>query len=140
MSDFASVEDVKILGRKLTEEEEAKTKELLPIISDSLRFEAQKVGKDLDELIAHNPYMLNVARGVVVDIATRTLNTNPTDAPLTQMSQSAGGYTISGTYAIPGGGTLQILRNDLKKLGIRRQKIGVIDLYAYSRTDSYSGC
>ena len=53
-----------------------------------------------------------------------------TGDPLSQESQSADGYTWSGTYAIPGGGIASaIMNNDLKRLGLRRQKYGVIDFY-----------
>ena len=53
-----------------------------------------------------------------------------TGDPLSQESQSANGYTWSGTYAIPGGGIAgAIMNNDLKRLGLCRQKYGVIDFY-----------
>jgi hypothetical protein len=49
---------------------------------------------------------------------------------MTQESQSALGYTWSGTYAIAGGGIAQaIMRNDLKRLGLKRQNYGVIEYY-----------
>jgi hypothetical protein len=52
-----------------------------------------------------------------------------TGEPMSQESQAALGYSWSGTYAIPGGGIAQaIMKNDLKRLGLRRQRMGVIDL------------
>ena len=46
---------------------------------------------------------------------------------MTQESQSGLGYSWSGSYAVPGGGIANsILNNDLKKLGLKRQKIGVM--------------
>ena len=49
---------------------------------------------------------------------------------MTQESQGALGYTWSGTYAIPGGGiAAAIMRNDLKRLGLRRQRIGTVELW-----------
>jgi len=47
--------------------------------------------------------------------------------PMSQFSESALGYTVSGTFLSPGGG-LFIKKSELARLGLRRQKIGVIDL------------
>jgi hypothetical protein len=46
---------------------------------------------------------------------------------MTQVAESALGYSYSGTYLVPGGG-LFIKRSELARLGIRRQRYGVIDL------------
>ena len=48
MSNFATIEDVISLFRELQPDEVKKAEALLPIVSDSLRFEAKKVRKDLD--------------------------------------------------------------------------------------------
>ena len=47
---------------------------------------------------------------------------------MVQESQSALGYTWSGTYLSPGGG-LFIKDSELKRLGLKRQKIGGINIY-----------
>jgi hypothetical protein len=47
---------------------------------------------------------------------------------MAQMSQSALGYSVSGTYLVPGGG-LFIKKSELARLGLKRQKTGVIDLW-----------
>lgn len=47
---------------------------------------------------------------------------------MTQISQSALGYTATGTYLVPGGG-LFIKKSELARLGLKRQQFGVIDLY-----------
>ena len=54
MIDFATLEDVNELWRKLTPDESERAEKLLPIVSDSLRYEADKVGKDLDNMIKEN--------------------------------------------------------------------------------------
>lgn len=128
MSDFATINDVIALWRAVSPEEQARIESLLPVVSDGLRQEAYKVGKDLDEMLVENPILVNVAKGVTVDIISRIINTSTTAEPMSQMSQSALGYTVSGTYLVAGGGTLQILKNDLKKLGLQRQRVGVIEL------------
>ena len=45
-----------------------------------------------------------------------------------QFSQSALGYTASGTYLVPGGG-LFIKKSELSRLGLKRQRIGVLDIW-----------
>ena len=67
-------------------------------------------------------------KSVTVDIVARVLMTSTNAEPMTQMSQSALGYTVSGTYLVPGGG-LFIKKTELARLGLRRQRYGVIDFY-----------
>lgn len=125
--DYATVNDVIALFRPLTNEETTKATALIPVVCDRLRAEAQKVGKDLDEMVENNGVLVNVAKSVTVDIVARTLMTSTNSEPLSQFSESALGYTVSGTYLNAGGGVF-IKRDELKALGLRRQKIGVIDL------------
>lgn len=124
---FATIEDVTAMWRNLTTEETERAEALLPIISDSLRIEAEDNGHDLDAMIADNTALASVAKSVTVDILARTLSVDLNGQPYSQESQSALGYSWSGTYAVAGGG-LQIMRNDLKRLGILRQKLGVIEI------------
>lgn len=128
MSDFATIDDITALFRPLSNEEQTRAAALLPVVSDMLRYEANKVGKDLDAMIAENTVLANVAKSVTVDIVSRTLLTSTTDEPMTQMSQSALGYTVSGSYLSPGGGIF-IKRSELSRLGLKRQQIGGIELY-----------
>ena len=135
-SDFATVADVNELYRELTEAEEDRATALLPVVSDRLRYEAQKVGMDLDAQIAASDVLANVARSVTVDIVARILMTPTQSAggfgPMTQISQSAGGYSASGTFLNPGGG-LFIKNSELAALGIRRQRYGGLGIYADPR-------
>lgn len=131
MSSFATLSDVTTLsGRTLTTAETTRVEALLPLVSDALRYEASKVGKSLDGMIADSEWLESEAKLVTVDIVTRVLRQNAEGEPMTQESQSALGYTWSGTYAIPGGGIAgAIMRNDLKRLGLKRQQRRVIDLW-----------
>ena len=104
MSDFATVQDVIDLWRPLSQDEQTRTAELLPLISDELRVEAQKVGKDLDLMVSLDPALASVATIVTVDVVSRVLRQSTDGDPMTQESQAANGYSWSGTYAIPGGG------------------------------------
>jgi hypothetical protein len=127
MSEFATIQDVIELWRSLTTEELSRAEKLLPIVSDSLRIEASKVGKDIDELSKNKAYA-NVLKSVVVDVVARTLMTSTDNEPMTQESQSALGYTWSGTYLVPGGG-LFIKNSELARLGLKRQRYGGFELY-----------
>lgn len=131
MSDFATLEDVAALtGKVYSESEQARLTALLADISNALRFEAEKVGKDIDEMIVKSEAYASVVKIVTVDVAVRVLRQNLDTEPMTQESQAALGYSWSGTYAIPGGGISgAIMRNDLKRLGLRRQRYGSIDLW-----------
>jgi len=127
MNPFATIEDVEELWRTLNNEEITRAESLLGIVSNSLRMEAEKVGKDLDEMISKHINLKDVAKSVTVDVVARTLMTSTNSEPMVQTSQSALGYSFSGTYLVPGGG-LFIKNSELARLGLKRQKIGVIDL------------
>lgn len=127
MANYATIEDVEALFRELSESEKEKATSLLPIVSDSLRQEAINVGKDLDQLIADGKVLESVVKSVTVDVVGRTLMTSTENEPMTQMSQSALGYSVSGTYLVPGGG-LFIKKNELARLGLRRQSMRAIEM------------
>lgn len=128
MSSFASIQDVTTLWRALTPEEQVRCEALLKTVSASLRYEAYKAGRDLDAMISENEHLEEVAKSVTVDVVARTLMTSTDAEPMTQMSQSALGYSVSGTYLVPGGG-LFIKKSELARLGLRRQRYGVTDLW-----------
>lgn len=127
---FATLSDVEILFRTLSVDEQTRVDALLPVISDELRYRAFMVGRDLDAMIVLLPGLENVAKEVTVSAISRILRQNTTSEPMTQESQAGLGYSWSGTYAVPGGGIGNaILPSDLKRLGLKRPRIGVIDFY-----------
>lgn len=128
MDNFATTDDVMNIWRPLSSEEMERTESLIPLICDSLRVEAEKVGQNLDLKYKLNPSYANVLKSVVVDIVARTLMTATDQEPMTQSSESALGYSWSGTFLVPGGG-LFIKRSELARLGLRRQRYGGIELY-----------
>lgn len=125
---FATIQDITDLFRPLTPDETQKATALLPVVSDSIRQEAKKVGKDIDKMLENGDLLENVLKSVVVDVIGRALNTSTSAEPMSQISQSALGYSVSGTYLVPGGG-LFIKRSELARLGLKRQRYGVIDLH-----------
>ena len=127
---YATVLDVINLWRPLTADESTKVNALLPIISDELRYRANLVGRDLDQMIEQTPTLASVAKEVTVSVVTRIIRQSTTGEAMTQESQSGLGYSWSGTYAVAGGGIGNaIMNNDLKRLGLKRARIGVIDFY-----------
>ena len=128
MENFATVEDISVLWRAMTPTEKERAEALLPVISDSLRYEAGKVGKDLDKMIEEDPTLANIAKSVTVDVTARTLMTSTDSEPMTQRSESALGYSVSGSFLVPGGG-LFIKKSELARLGLKRQRMGAVDLY-----------
>lgn len=124
---FATVEDIQKLWRPLTADEQARAENILPLVSDELRVLAKNVDKDLDQMAADDSAYASVLKIVTVDVTVRVLRQNTEGEAMTQESQSALGYSWSGTYAVAGGGIANaILKNDLKKLGLLRQQMGVI--------------
>lgn len=124
---YCTVQDVIDLFRPLSQDEEARTEELIPVVTDALRLEAVKVGKDLDVLAVDATYK-DVLRSVIVDIVARILMTPTSGAPMSQYSESAGGYSVSGTFLNAGGGMF-IKKSELSRLMLTRQRFGVIETW-----------
>lgn len=125
---FASIDDLEILWRKVEIHELCRSEELLRTVSHVLRVEAKKVKKDLDLLVKQDESYSHLVKSVVVDIVARTLMTSTNQEPMTQYSESALGYSVSGSFLVPGGG-LFIKDSELKRLGLKKQRYGVIDFY-----------
>lgn len=128
MTPFATVDDLMTLWRSLKPDEQLRAVELLKVVSNRLRLEAEKVNKDMDLMVLESVVYADVVKSVTVDIVARTLMTSTDQEPMTQYTESALGYSVSGTFLTPGGG-LFIKRDELKALGLRRQRYGVIDFY-----------
>lgn len=124
---FATVEDISTLWRPLTSSEQTRAEALLPLVSDELRVIAKGVGKNLDQMREDDPAYESMLKIVTVDVVCRILRQSTEGDAMTQESQSALGYSWSGTYAVAGGGIANsILKNDLRKLGLLQQQMGVI--------------
>ena len=131
MDNFATTEDIRTLWRALTPEEEERASALLQKVSSILRSEADKVGEDLDLMIQQKPYLADVATSVTVDVVARALATPTNQEPVSQFTESAMGYSYSGTYLVPGGGMF-IKNAELARLGLKRQKMGGMKLWGDS--------
>lgn len=125
---FATVDDMRALWRTMTPEETERASALLPVVSDILREEGHRAGVDLEAEALSRPSYKTVLKSVTVDITARALQTPTEGTPMQQTSQSALGYTVSGTYLVPGGGVF-VKKSELARLGLRRPQIGVIEPY-----------
>jgi hypothetical protein len=131
---YATINDIESLWRPLTDAEKTRAESLLPVVSDNLRQEAINRGRNLDQMISDGEVLSGVVTSVTVDIVARVLMTATTGEPMTQESQSALGYSWSGTYLVPGGG-LFIKNSELQRLGLKKQKMGVIEWYDSGNSD-----
>lgn len=127
MSDYATVQDVINLKRPLTNDEQTRAGYLIPVISNLIRVEAMRTGRDYDAMIAATPILADVAKSVVCDVVIRELNTPGNQLPVASYSEAAGG--VSQSYSLPNSsGAIKLWPSDLKALGLRVQKIDALNL------------
>lgn len=127
--EYVTIEEVEVLFRELTNDEQVRANALIPVVCSELRLRAKKVGKDLDKIVEEDEDMLMVAKSVVCDVVARTLMTSTNSEPLSQASESALGYSWSGTYLVPGGG-LFIKKSELARLGLNKHRLSGIEMYS----------
>lgn len=128
MKVLATIDDLELLWRSLSDDESKRAEALLETVSHVLRVEAKKVNKDIDTMIENDKSYSFVVKSVTVDIVARVLMTSTNQEPMTQFAESALGYSVSGSFLVPGGG-LFIKDSELKRLGLKKQRYGVIDFY-----------
>lgn len=130
MDIYASVEDYeKVYNTALNNEQHKRLLMLIELASSLLREEANKRNMNLSAVISSSDDKANVAKMVVLACVHRVMSKDDDhDMPLEQFSQSALGYTFSGTYVNPGD-DLYYLRNELKRMGIIKQRYGAMEIY-----------
>ena len=128
MASFATLDDLQKMWRNLQPTERERAEALLDTVSDMLREEAYQYGKDLDNMILERESFRNVVKSVTVDVVSRALMTSTNQEPMTQFAQSSMGYSVSGSYLIPGGG-IYIKESEKKRLKLTTQRFGVIEPY-----------
>lgn len=127
MSDYATVQDVINLKRPLTNDEQTRAGYLIPVISNLIRVEAMRTGRDYDAMIAATPILADVAKSVVCDVVIRELNTPGNQLPVASYSEAAGG--VSQSYSLPNSsGSIKLWPSDEKALGFKVQKIDALNL------------
>lgn len=128
MSAYATVEELIEYWRPLTESEQERAEVLLENVSAEIRLYAKGLNIDFDTMVQADEDLATVTRSVTMDTVARILNQSTTEEAVSQYSQSAMGYSVSGTYLVPGGGSL-VLNRDLKRLGLKRQRFGAMEVY-----------
>jgi len=129
MRAYATIEDMGNLWRALTETELARAPHLLEVASDTLRQMAQNRGMNLDSMVYNGEIYESVLKDVVVAAVGRVLRASTTGEPVSQVTQSALGYSVSGTYLNPQGGMF-FYDNELSRLGLgKKQRLGRIEMY-----------
>lgn len=99
--------------------------------SARLRLFATSRGVDLDDLYDNNEDIAIVVTERVVDSVMTKLTSNAGNEPLmSQFSQAAGGYSISGTL-VNIGGDYYFPKRFLKDIGILKQNVGIIEVFDY---------
>lgn len=130
MDIYASIEDYeKVYNIVLNNDQQKRLLILIELASSLLREEASKRKINLSAVINSSDDKANVAKMVVLACVHRVMaKDDEQDMPLEQFSQSALGYTFSGTYVNPGD-DLYYLKNELKRMGIIKQRYGAVEIY-----------
>lgn len=130
-ANYATVSDIIAIGKNLTVEEQASAEILIQTASSKIRIIARKYGIDIDKNISDTTTGddLSVAvKNAVVQSVIRAIDSlSSTSSAVSQNSETNGTYNISMTY-LNAGQSLYFLNNELKDLGIIRQRYGAIDL------------
>ena len=130
-ANYATISDIIAIGKKLTIEEQASAEILIQTASSKIRIIARKYGIDIDKNISDTTTGddLSVAvKNAVVQSVIRAIDSlSSTSSAVSQNSETNGAYNISMTY-LNAGQSLYFLNNELKDLGIIRQRYGAIDL------------
>lgn len=127
---YATVADIMAL-RPLTEQEQQQAGVLLQYASDRLRVIGAKYGVNIDAQIAADPDYGSAVNFVVINTvlnALGRLSVSAGESAASQATQSGLGYSMTLTYS-NAGSVLWFGKNDLKDLGLLRQKYGGLDIY-----------
>lgn len=135
MSSFVTFGEVQIISG-VEYDDWGRVEILASLVSDLIRTEGAKAGINVDERVSADSSYESVVKLIVCDVIARAMRQSKSGDPLSQESQSALGYTWSGTYAIPGGGVaMSLMNNERKMLGFKRQKYGVLELWDGSQAE-----
>lgn len=130
MITYATVQDVSDLWRPLTADEQTKAQKIIEAVSAEIRMDAKRVGKDFDAMIAVDSDLEYIARVIVVAVVSREIVAPQTSSAgvMSQFSEGALGYTVSGTIMNPGQ-KIYLMKNELHRLGILRQRYGTMEVF-----------
>lgn len=130
-ANYATVSDIIAIGKNLTAEEQTSAEILIQTASSKIRIIARKYGIDIDKNISDtttgDDLSVTLKNAVVQSVIRAIDSLSSTSSAVSQNSETNGAYNISMTY-LNAGQSLYFLNNELKDLGIIRQRYGAIDL------------
>lgn len=128
MINYATLEDLKlVMGESWVETQRELAERLLTVASAGLRKVFRETGLNLDEMILTGEIEQILVNQVVCDMVARNLK--QVVSPLgdfSQMSQSAGGYSVS---VSTNGNNLYLKRDEMKWLGLPSVSLTKINLF-----------
>lgn len=128
MINYATLEDLKlVMGESWVETQREFAERLLTVASAGLRKVFKETGLNLDEMILTGEIEQILVNQVVCDMVARNLK--QVVSPLgdfSQMSQSAGGYSVS---VSTNGNNLYLKRDEMKWLGLPSVSLTKINLF-----------
>lgn len=131
MNSYANTDDVIAFKGPQTADAIARLNTILPACSAELRLIAKNQNKNLDNMIADDPDIELAVKKGIIDASMNYYYSSESKEPLmTQFSQAAGGYSISGTLTSPGGAFF-FPKKFLKDIGLSCQKISTIEVFDY---------
>ncbi len=126
---YATVSDVEIMrGSSLTVAETSKAEALLQTVSAEIRLRGASHGVDVETKVSEDEDFADVVKSVCVNTVNRAISQTSGTEGMSQISQTALGYTLQGTFANPGN-AYYISKNDLLRLGFGKQQFRGRDIY-----------
>lgn len=131
MVNYATLDDVRAMWRPLTTEESERAESMLPVIGAMFRIRAKNRGEDLDTLIEEDEDYALIVKSAAVDVVSYNMALTSTDVngSVSQVSESALGYSQTVSYATPKTDDLYIPESVWKKLGFKRQRYGTMEVF-----------
>ena len=129
MNSYATTDDVIAYVGSLSADAITALPEIIKTCSAELRLIAKRKGKNLDEMIEADEDVGLVVKKGVIDASMAYYNSRENKDPImSQFSQAAGGYSISGTLLNPGN-NFYFPKTFLKDIGLATQQVGSIEVF-----------
>ncbi len=125
---YATVSDIQAIGKSLTAQQMESAEVLLTQASAKLRTIAKKYSKSIDSMIEEDEDFGLTVKAVVIQAVCRALDAVSQSSTVSQGTETIGAYSLTTTY-LNGGQSLYFLKNELKDLGLIRQRYGAIEIY-----------
>lgn len=125
--DYLTLDELATSWRTMTTQEEDRAKVLIASCSSEIRLRAKSRNKDFDAMFTADADLQNVTKAILVKVISETMNKDVNQAPFSQFTESAGGYSLTGTYYSASQGTF-FTKHDWKRLGLGCQLMGGLDL------------